>query len=567
MVEYKRLSRCGIDNCKQVHFYLENGRWFCKNGHMREGELEMAADDEGFGQTGARATRAKVETKKVHKVLRGRKGFELYLQCLQILLQKQVWWLIKEKGFPTELEVIARDLWALRLQVVATRLPENLPASQANSQAASRAQSRALGGEDAGYSSQGSSDYLYTSDSDIASTTYSSRRRRQRRVPKAGDRPKLIELLSFCYLGLLLLRSAVSLGDFHRWVDSQDLAYTRAIRHVPEAMREKLSAEYYMALEPNTRLQRGRLSRTVHEMVALFHANFGLAFPPVNREVLLLRAVHDLGLPLEIYAAAKKLAEGLFMTFEWPPLAVTRRSNHWPEAKLLAIVISAVKLCYGLDGLRRYPVSAAETAATSLEWVAWERFLRGGNEARRGQLHGAVGRGQMLEVDVKEADVFKMSSEDLDWYLDWYEKTWCAEDSGTETKLSQGILNLFPLSNAPPPPPPLPSLEEIEGEEANPLIRRLADLHAHTVSVPAVAEEDEELLRPGEQYLYYSWDEEMPHQLKTLIQAASDFLGIECEEMQKVVHHIDRKLRQQIQEKRRNARKTGMVDGEEVVDG
>jgi hypothetical protein len=35
-MEYKRLSRCGIDNCKQTLFYPENGRWFCKNGHMRE---------------------------------------------------------------------------------------------------------------------------------------------------------------------------------------------------------------------------------------------------------------------------------------------------------------------------------------------------------------------------------------------------------------------------------------------------------------------------------------------------------------------------------------------------
>lgn len=35
-MEYKRLSRCGIDNCKQTQFYIENGRWFCKNGHMRE---------------------------------------------------------------------------------------------------------------------------------------------------------------------------------------------------------------------------------------------------------------------------------------------------------------------------------------------------------------------------------------------------------------------------------------------------------------------------------------------------------------------------------------------------
>ena len=35
-MEYKRLSRCGVDSCKQKLFYLDDGQWFCKNGHLRE---------------------------------------------------------------------------------------------------------------------------------------------------------------------------------------------------------------------------------------------------------------------------------------------------------------------------------------------------------------------------------------------------------------------------------------------------------------------------------------------------------------------------------------------------
>jgi hypothetical protein len=133
--------------------------------------------------------------------------------------------------------------------------------------------------------------------------------------------------------------------------------------------------------------------------------------------------------------------------------------------------------------------------------------------------------------------------------------------------VSKGILNLFPLKGTSnPQPQPQPD----EAEEGNALAERLADLHAHTVPVPAVAEENEneneELRRPGEQYLYYSWDEEMPHQLKTLMQAAADFLGIEREDMQKVVHHVDKKLREQIVEKRRNDRKAGIVDGDSSDD-
>jgi len=38
-------------------------------------------------------------------VLRGRKGFELFLQCYQLILRKQVHWLVSEKHFPKELEV------------------------------------------------------------------------------------------------------------------------------------------------------------------------------------------------------------------------------------------------------------------------------------------------------------------------------------------------------------------------------------------------------------------------------------------------------------------------------
>lgn len=33
---YRRLNRCGIDNCKASLYYLEDGQWFCKNGHRRE---------------------------------------------------------------------------------------------------------------------------------------------------------------------------------------------------------------------------------------------------------------------------------------------------------------------------------------------------------------------------------------------------------------------------------------------------------------------------------------------------------------------------------------------------
>lgn len=141
------------------------------------------------------------------------------------------------------------------------------------------------------------SSYIYTSESDIASTTRSAKKRRQKRVPIAADRPTLIESLALCYLGLVLLRSAVSLRDFHRWVESQGLIYIRAIKEVPEAMKDKLSGEYWTAMDPRAGLRRGRLYKTVHNTVVMMHEKFGITFPPINREVLLAGIINDLGLP------------------------------------------------------------------------------------------------------------------------------------------------------------------------------------------------------------------------------------------------------------------------------
>ena len=184
-----------------------------------------------------------------------------------------------------------RDLWALRLQILSAALPEY----QSSSSQTAR-QTYDDPDDDPGFSSQSS--YLYTSDSDAASTTKSARgRRRRRHVPRPADRPKIIETVTLCYLGALMLRSSLALSDLHRWIETNELPYNGSIRQLPAALREKLSAEYWQALDPRARLARGRLCRAVNHMAVQLHERFGITFPPLNREVMLLRMVNELGLP------------------------------------------------------------------------------------------------------------------------------------------------------------------------------------------------------------------------------------------------------------------------------
>lgn len=159
---------------------------------------------------------------------------------------------------------------------------------------------------------------------------------------------------------------------------------------------------------------------------------------------MLARADADEGGKVEVYAATKRLADSLFMTFEWPALAPKIRSSNWPEAKLMALVVAATKLCYGLDSRQRVPHSATEPAATTLNQDAWDWFLRTGNAERRGLLE-CGGNRPLPELDVGEADVFSMDGDELDRYMDWYEKTWCGER----------IKRVFLFNPLPPSPLPL----------------------------------------------------------------------------------------------------------------
>ncbi|KAF8423110.1 hypothetical protein EV426DRAFT_145528 [Tirmania nivea] len=217
---YRRLNRCGIDNCKTTLYYLEDGQWFCKNGHRREGELDLEEDDElnAQTQTGAKAKKAKDQEKEAPaKVLLGRKGFELYLKCIQLILRKQVWVLVHEKGFPAQLETIVRDLWALRLQKTLGKPKCSTPTAAASGEESTFQDPR---DEDTGrvpteaatdtktYSSEYWSSEIEV-DNAVAEEADPVKRNLLRRNKKAFQVPGLIITIGLCYLGAVMLKVPV----------------------------------------------------------------------------------------------------------------------------------------------------------------------------------------------------------------------------------------------------------------------------------------------------------------------------------------------------------------------
>jgi RNA polymerase I-specific transcription initiation factor RRN7 len=208
-IEYHKFRRgesCTYGGCPEKRYYIADGKRFCKRGHEQEGYRQIQADEDDFNTQGRVTRKKREERERVERVFSGRDALELYLQCYMLVLRKQIWWLVKEKGLPLELETVVRDLFSVRLRDVRALGKEGVGVGSA---------------ENVGFSSQSQADDV--------------------KVAKDSRTPKLIDSLGLCYLGILSLRRGVTLGELHRWAAREEIVFLRAVR--PHSFRKFYGVE------------------------------------------------------------------------------------------------------------------------------------------------------------------------------------------------------------------------------------------------------------------------------------------------------------------------------------
>lgn len=98
---------CGVDNCRSKHWQVIDGQHVCRNGHVREGDVEIAEDAEVEGGRYMRAGRS-IRSDRNDPSLNRRSRAEEQLaehQSLVYILKIQAEYLVKEKGVPSEIMV------------------------------------------------------------------------------------------------------------------------------------------------------------------------------------------------------------------------------------------------------------------------------------------------------------------------------------------------------------------------------------------------------------------------------------------------------------------------------
>jgi RNA polymerase I-specific transcription initiation factor RRN7 len=212
--KFPRGEQCTYEGCPAKRYYIADGKRFCNRGHEQEGFLQVLQDGDDFNSQGRITRRKREEKERIERVLSGREATQLFLQCYQLILWKQVKLLVDMKGLPGELETVVRDLWSVRLRGIKSLGEQDAGGG---------------GSETVGFSSQSDWEATGTDTDDFNST--GEGRKNKRKVRLEGI-PRLIDSLAICYLGTLLMRLPVTLGEFHHWAEQEDIIFVRAVSFI-----------------------------------------------------------------------------------------------------------------------------------------------------------------------------------------------------------------------------------------------------------------------------------------------------------------------------------------------
>ena len=187
----------------------------------------------------------------------------------------------------------------------------------------------------------------------------------------------------------------------------------------------------------------------------------------------------------------------------------------------MSLLVVAVKLLFPFDGSQRHPRSIHEPATQMVDWKIWGRHQQDFAKHPEG---GFLARGS--EIEVHDTDVFKMSQQELDSYMTWYQKTWVREPRpGSEGSVNKEILDMFPLDRLDT------SVERTSMQREQELEKAVFQKAQNTTSSmkfqrPLTDEEASDqqpsVKRPGEGYRLYRSDEELYESEKAFFHAAAE---------------------------------------------
>ena len=245
---------------------------------------------------------------------------------------------------------------------------------------------------------------------------------------------------------------------------------------------------------------------------------------------------------VEIYAAVRTLASLLAFDFTFPPPAFRQQISSLPEIRLVSLLIIAVKLYHPFDSLPRYTKRLTESGILTVDWDVWIQTQKDHDSYSTAE--GSLGRGN--EIAVTEDDVFTMSGQQLDEYLNWYEKTWIDEERASHA-LPQQLLDMFPTGRLDGPTPSPMGKQYGHAEAATAIDEKLHAVQSSLKMRGVVSSETEAategpIRRIGSSYKHYRSSDDLPPAGLAFYEAVARLAGLTVATLVQAVFQTERKL-------------------------
>lgn len=240
------------------------------------------------------------------------------------------------------------------------------------------------------------------------------------------------------------------------------------------------------------------------------------------------------------------MARLLAINFTFPMPRSRQRISSFPEIALMALLVVAVKIYYPFDAIERNPRSINDLGPLALDWDYWCKAQKAHN--LRDSSDDKFGRGN--EIRVKEEDVFKLSGDQIDTYLDWFENTWIDEERARKhpRRYPEQLLNMFPTGRPDESTAKAinPELEWQEDEQA--LEEKLRTVQGSLKLRQVVSDDNVGKLhakpvdRIGSYYKRCRKPEELSPTERAFHQAVADLIAIKLHSLLVAVTQIENKL-------------------------
>ncbi|CAG8482463.1 1996_t:CDS:2 [Paraglomus occultum] len=358
MNEQHNNRRCLV--CKSTRWINDSlGGYVCERGH--KADIVNLAEEEVQHVKGRKKRKALRTSSRRNdessQAFSGEKAYYCFLSAYQLVLRAFIHSMIHDLGCPLEYESVMQQLWLLYIN--------KLPKLTAPREWVRELESPAADSdnENVDYAEM-VEDIAFRSELEERIPTYDIQSTNEAEDEEYNDEtdveneqilstsritsPAMLYLLVLCYYGVLWMRLPILFIDIHRAANNGVIPYFNARAILPTALKNRLAG--YIRNGFNHDLMPVELClRVVRKFAEFYKSNYGITFPEINTPPLMYRYIRDLMLPPELYVVVREIANVTQTSFT----INHAKGTPMPWEILMAFVIIAAKMLYGLDGKER----------------------------------------------------------------------------------------------------------------------------------------------------------------------------------------------------------------------